>query len=150
MTSESRQPTARIIRRPSPGWLPALFAVSFLLQSLHAAPVHAGEGESIYRFYCYQCHGYAGDARTLAASYLSPPPRDFSNATAAELPEDRIVDAVLMGRPGTAMTAFRAVLADDEARAVARYVAEHLVGNRTNDARYHSPENGWRDHNRAP
>ena len=27
-------------------------------------------GRAIYNFRCYFCHGYSGDARTLAATYL--------------------------------------------------------------------------------
>ncbi len=132
-------------RRRLPGLLGQALAVASLTLS---AVVAADEGEAVYRFYCYQCHGYAGNAQTLAASYLSPPPRDFTRAGAGQLPEDRIVTTVLMGRPGTAMPAFAKVLADDEVRAVARYVATELVGRTDNGARYHSPENGWRDHDR--
>ena len=36
-------------------------------------------GRSVYNFRCYFCHGYSGDARTLAAEFLSPPPRDFTD-----------------------------------------------------------------------
>ena len=42
-----------------------------LTDALPAEP----DGEAIYRFYCYQCHGYAGNAETLASASLSPPPR---------------------------------------------------------------------------
>ena len=49
-----------------------------------------GDGESVYRFYCYQCHGYAGNARTLASTYLDPKPRDFTAETRESLPIDRM------------------------------------------------------------
>ena len=43
----------------------------------------AGEheaGRRVYNFRCYFCHGYSGDARTLAASMVQPAPRDFTRA----------------------------------------------------------------------
>lgn len=124
----------------------------FILLSCAPALVPADEtkstGEAIYRYYCYQCHGYAGDASTLAASYLSPAPRNFTKLTPQQLPEDRIVNAVLMGRPGTAMVSFASVLDEQQAQAVADYVYTSLIGNAANDARYHSPENGWPNHER--
>src|SRR3972149_1718982 len=35
-------------------------------------------GRRIYNFRCYYCHGYSGDARTLAATLLTPKPADFT------------------------------------------------------------------------
>ncbi len=61
-------------------------------------------GRQIYNFRCYFCHGYSGDAKTLAATYLNPPPRDF---TAAPLTHERIALALREGRTGTAMASFR-------------------------------------------
>ncbi|HEY5641885.1 MAG TPA: hypothetical protein VIS31_03340, partial [Woeseiaceae bacterium] len=55
-------------------------AAAILTGSALAEPA----GEAIYRFYCYQCHGYAGDAQTLASASLSPPPRDFTSVAAAD------------------------------------------------------------------
>ena len=118
----------------------------FLLMT-NAAPAEP-DGEAIYRFYCYQCHGYAGNAETLASASLSPPPRDFTSVGRDELPVERIVDAVLNGREGTAMVSFDSVLEEDEARAVAEYVRTSFMTADRIDARYHSPENGWTDHDR--
>lgn len=106
------------------------------------------DGEAIYRFYCYQCHGYAGDAATLATANLSPPPRDFTSVGRDELPLERIVHTVLNGREGTAMVSFASVLDEHEARAVAEYIRESFMSEDRIDARYHSPENGWIDHQR--
>ena len=61
------------------------------------------DGKEIYRFYCYQCHAYSGNARTLSSTYLDPPPRDFTAETHSSLPEERMLDAVSNGRAGTAM-----------------------------------------------
>lgn len=105
-------------------------------------------GESIYRYYCYQCHGYAGDARTLASRGLSPPPRDFTRVSVEDYPAQRIVTAVLQGRPGTAMMAFDAVLTEAEARAVARYIRQAFMSENRRRPKYHSVANGWTDHER--
>jgi cytochrome c oxidase cbb3-type subunit 3 len=124
----------------------AAIACVFLLPA-NDAPAEP-EGEAIYRFYCYQCHGYAGNAETLASASLSPPPRDFTSVGPDELPVDRIVEAVLNGREGTAMVSFAAVLDEDEALAVAEYVRTSFMTADRIDARYHTPENGWTDHDR--
>ena len=116
---------------------------------LHAAAALAGnDGEAIYRYYCYQCHGYAGNAETLARASLEPPPRDFTSATVEELPIERIVETVLGGREGTAMVSFASVLDEDDARSVAAYIQQSFMQPERVDARYHSPENGWTDHER--
>jgi cytochrome c oxidase cbb3-type subunit 3 len=114
-----------------------------------ARPVVAEDpGEAIYRYYCYQCHGYAGDARTLAHRNLTPPPRDFTSVTPAELPLERMQRSILGGRPGTGMVSFASVLTADEALAVAEYVQRSFMSDDRVQARYHSPENGWTDHER--
>lgn len=125
-----------------------LTAAALLVQLPATATGSEADGEAIYRYYCYQCHGYAGNAQTLASASLSPPPRDFTSVGADELPIDRIVETVLQGREGTAMVSFASVLDADDARAVAEYVHRSFLGEERIDARYHSPENGWTDHER--
>ena len=39
-------------------------------------------GRKVYNFRCYFCHGYSGAAKTLAATYLKPLPRDFTRGPA--------------------------------------------------------------------
>ena len=105
-----------------------LFAAALLVQASIVTAESSADGEAIYRFYCYQCHGYAGDAATLARANLSPPPRDFTSATSDELPIERIVETVLNGREGTAMVSFASVLDEEDAHAVARYIRESFMG----------------------
>ncbi len=105
-------------------------------------------GRKVYNFRCYFCHGYSGDARTLAATYLDPPPRDFTRTPGEELPVDAIERAVHDGRPGTAMQSFRGILSDDEQRAVAAFVADEFVTRKAPNTAYHTAENGWADHER--
>jgi cytochrome c oxidase cbb3-type subunit 3 len=50
------------------------------------------------------------------------------------------------GRPGTAMPAFKDVLSDAEAEAVAFFVADQFMRRRAVNTYYHTPENGWPDH----
>ena len=125
-----------------------LFAAAFLVQASTVTAEPAADGEAIYRYYCYQCHGYAGDAQTLASASLSPPPRDFTSVAADDFPIERIVETVLHGREGTGMVSFASVLDEDAARAVAQYVRQSFMSADRIDARYHSPQNGWTNHER--
>ena len=59
-----------------------------------------------------------------------------------------MLDAVSNGRAGTAMVSFGAVLSTAEIEAVVAYVRNELLGNPDSDKKYHSPENGWNDHER--
>ncbi len=102
-------------------------------------------GRAVYNFRCYFCHGYSGDAHTLAASYLNPRPRDF---TLGGLDAARIEQAVRAGRAGTAMQAYAGILDDQELRAVAAFVEREFVRDRAPNSAYHTPANGWPDHQR--
>ena len=110
------------------------------------AAVQHEQGRQIYNFRCYFCHGYSGDAKTLATSYLSPPPRDFT--VAAELTTAQIAAAVREGRDGTAMKPFRHVLNDREIDAVSAFVVAEFVRDKAPNAAYHTAENGWPGHER--
>jgi mono/diheme cytochrome c family protein len=106
-------------------------------------------GRKVYNFRCYFCHGYSGDAKTLAASYLSPLPRDFSAASPQQLPGSAILAAVRDGRAGTAM---KSVPAASSTRPRCRpwrpsWPRSSCATRRRNTA-YHTPENGWPEHGR--
>jgi cytochrome c oxidase cbb3-type subunit 3 len=105
-------------------------------------------GRKVYNFRCYFCHGYSGDAKTLAASYLDPLPRDFTAATPQQLPGSAILAAVRDGRAGTAMKSFRGILSETEMQAVAGFVAQEFVRDKAHNTAYHTPENGWPEHRR--
>jgi cytochrome c oxidase cbb3-type subunit 3 len=115
--------------------------------NLSDAELHE-RGRAVYNFRCYFCHGYSGDARTLAASFLTPPPAAFTAATATTLPLARIEASVRQGRTGTAMKAFAQVIPDAEIRAVASFVFNEFVRRKATNTRYHTPENGWPNHDR--
>ncbi len=105
-------------------------------------------GRAIYNFRCYFCHGYSGDARTLAASYLSPPPRDFTRASPRELSRERVLAALRQGRAGTAMKSFQGILTAADLEAVAEFVVDEFVTKKRPNTRYHTAENGWPEHER--
>ena len=129
-------------------WLVAALCIAWAAPS--TAAVDPGmsftDGQSIYRFYCYQCHAYSGNARTLSSTYLDPRPRDFTAESHESLPLERMLDAVRNGRPGTAMVNFDAVLTERQIEMVVAYVRDELLGNADSAEKYHSPENGWEDH----
>lgn len=114
-----------------------------------AAPENAATldaGRKVYNQRCYFCHGYSGDAKTVAASVLRPAPRDFTSGNG--LSRQTIADAVAHGRPGTAMKPFSAVLSDAEISAVAAFVIDEFVRHRARNTAYHTAENGWPEHER--
>ena len=112
------------------------------------APDALAEGRAVYNFRCYFCHGYSGNARTVAASFLNPPPADFTSASPASLPEQRIIATLGEGRPGTAMKSFATVLTGREIAAVARFVFDEFVVRKAPNTKYHTDENGWPNHER--
>jgi len=113
-----------------------------------ADPADSVPGKAAYRYYCYQCHGYSGDANTLASSYLNPKPRDFTLHTDESLPTERMIDAVRNGRPGTAMVSFSSVLDKKEILAVVGYIRDSFMSGTPVIEKYHSIENGWINHER--
>ena len=133
--------------------VPHLLATTLLcMTALPAAGQPATDalenGRQVYEFYCYQCHAYAGDARTLASTWLDPQPRNFTAADPRQLTRTRMISAVTGGRPETAMTGFSSVLTGDEIEAVVDYIRAHFMQGQTPSLIYHSAENGWPDHDR--
>lgn len=105
-------------------------------------------GRKVYDFYCYQCHGYSGDARTLASTYLDPQPRNFAATDPDALTREKMVDAVTRGRAGTAMVSFTSVISADEIGAVVGYIRGSFMQDERPVIIYHTRENGWDDHDR--
>lgn len=114
--------------------------------SLHAADVE--RGRAVWNYRCYFCHGYSGDAKTLAATFLSPPPRDFQAADPGPLTLPRLVRAIRDGVPGTSMKPFRGVIPESDIEAVAAFVRSEFLEKRAPNTRYHTAQNGWPDHER--
>jgi len=126
-----------------------LLAVTAICSSVTTASDRSNDsGRKVYDFYCYQCHGYAGDARTLASTYLTPRPRNFSVSDPDVLSRERMIDAVTHGRPGTAMVSFTSVMSEDEIDAVVTYIRSSFMRGTRPALIYHTAENGWEDHDR--
>lgn len=106
------------------------------------------DGRAIYNFRCYFCHGYSGDAQTLAAQMLDPVPRDFTALAPGAVSRAHMIDAVANGRPGTAMKPFASLLSDHEIAAVVDFVRDEFMQRKAPNMRYHSLPNGWSDHER--
>jgi cytochrome c oxidase cbb3-type subunit 3 len=105
-------------------------------------------GRRIYNFRCYYCHGYSGNAHTLAASLLTPRPLDFSSVSPDALSRERMLQSIQSGRPGTAMMSFSSVLHPDEIAAVTDFVRHEFMLAKAENTRYHTEENGWFNHQR--
>ncbi|MEH6824166.1 MAG: c-type cytochrome [Motiliproteus sp.] len=105
-------------------------------------------GRQLYNYRCYYCHGYSGDAKTLATTYMTPQPRDFNATGLADLSRQRMVEVVTQGSPKTAMTSFTQYLSAEEIQVVVDFVRLEFMQNKRQNTRYHTLENGWPDHER--
>ncbi len=106
------------------------------------------KGRDLYNFRCYFCHGYAGDAKTLAATYLDPPPRNFTTTPLAQLPRARMIQSVTQGRNNTAMAGFKETLSKQEIVLVVDFVRQAFMSGEKPNTRYHTAGNGWPNHQR--
>ena len=102
-------------------------------------------GRRIYNFRCYFCHGYSGNAKTLASSFLSPAPRDFTSTSPTQLSKNAMIDAVTNGRSDTAMMPFKTILKENEIAAVVEFIRQEFMISKKLNTAYHTPENGWFD-----
>jgi mono/diheme cytochrome c family protein len=100
-------------------------------ETLGGVPVPAAtlnRGHRVYERNCLVCHGERGDGRGPAARTMSPPPRDFRQATFKYagiedrgLPDDdELIRIVRSGLTGSAMPPWD--LSEPELRAVVSYV----------------------------
>jgi len=137
------------VRKRWLAWLALAAAVGAATPGAQAGERDSYElGRRVYNFRCYFCHGYSGDARTLASTYLEPKPRDFTSLRPESVSRESMLRTLTEGRSGTAMLSFRSVLGAAEAEAVIDFIrAEFMIAHAAN-TRYHSPENGWPKHDR--
>jgi cytochrome c oxidase cbb3-type subunit 3 len=105
-------------------------------------------GRRVYNFRCYYCHGYSGDAHTLAATFVNPRPIDFTHTSPVALSRDRMITSVTSGRPGTAMMGFSDTLKPNEIAAVVDFVRQEFMIAKAENTRYHTDANGWFNHER--
>jgi len=105
-------------------------------------------GRRIYNFRCYFCHGYSGNARTLAATLVTPKPVDFTSASPDVLGRERMLQSIRSGRPGTAMMSFASILKPQEIAAVTDFIRQEFMTAKRENTRYHTEANGWFNHER--
>lgn len=105
-------------------------------------------GREIYNFRCYYCHGYSGDAKTLAATFLDPKPRNFKTASLQKLTRSKMIEAVEFGRLDTGMKSFSSVLSPQDIEWVVDFIRHEFMYNKAENTRYHTKENGWANHDR--
>ncbi|MEH6616321.1 MAG: c-type cytochrome [Porticoccus sp.] len=113
-----------------------------------ADTVRHESGRKIYNYRCYYCHGYSGDARTLAASFMNPKPRNFASTPLSSLSHEAMVKVVTEGRASTAMTGFTIYLKPDDIDLVVDFIRKEFMQNQRLNTFYHTRENGWPDHDR--
>ncbi|MCF6235009.1 MAG: c-type cytochrome [Gammaproteobacteria bacterium] len=106
------------------------------------------QGREIYNLRCYFCHGYSGNAKTLATTYLKPEPRDFTAMQSGEMSAQSMFDVVKNGKLGTAMNGFSYLLSDQEIMAVVKFITAAFMENKQINTYYHIDENGWGEHER--
>jgi len=125
---------------------------ALVLAGLWGGQVHAGSetdaGRAVYNYRCYFCHGYSGDAQTLASTYLSPRPADFTRLSPDERSRAGMIRSVTEGHPGTAMKGFAGVIDAREIEQVVDFVRDEFMRRKAVNTRYHTVENGWSDHER--
>lgn len=126
----------------------AALALAALLVAGSAAAADPERGRAVWNFRCYFCHGYSGDAKTLAATYMERKPPDFQSADPREFPIERIEAAIRNGVPGTPMAPFTGVIGEREIRDVAAFLRSEFLERRAPNTRYHTREAGWPDHDR--
>lgn len=98
-----------------------------LPEGMENADVDLIVGERIYQQYCTTCHGPDGTGKTAIGKVLRPPPRDFTNRRAmAALSDEFLADAIIQGRPGTAMASWGGILNQEDVRRVIRYVRKNF------------------------
>jgi mono/diheme cytochrome c family protein len=86
-------------------------------------------GRNIYTEHCVACHSDNGNGRTPLTESLGRYPRDFSNAAAMRaVSDDALREAIIHGRPGTAMAPWRGILNEEDVRRVIVYIRRTFQG----------------------
>lgn len=91
-----------------------------------AAPARAADdslGSQLFESRCAFCHGAEGKGDGVAGKALDPPPVDFTSADFWKtMTPEKLRDAIMNGKPGTAMVPFRKTLKPEEIDALVQYV----------------------------
>lgn len=125
-----------------------LLTSSFVVNAGAKAGAYHEAGRKIYNYRCYYCHGYSGDAKTLAATFMEPPPRNFAALEPGQIPRERMIDVVTRGVDGTAMKSFSYYLDESQIEQVVDFIEQEFVVLKEVNTHYHTAYNGWPGHER--
>lgn len=98
------------------------------LDYLYPDPTGSVSGEKLYTAYCNTCHGEKLDGRGKYAELLDPLPRDFSRYQFVATYNDRFVQSINDGVPGTAMPPWQKILKDQQIRKIVAYIEKETTG----------------------
>jgi len=86
-------------------------------------------GKEIYHAYCSVCHGDKGDGQSFVRNVIKTPPLDFTDKKLADqFSVERMRWAILLGKPGTAMPAWRFDLTLLQVSDVITYIRKEIMG----------------------
>jgi len=102
-------------------------AITTYLLTRNMAPKFNG-AEEIYKGLCARCHGEKGDGKGVTYLYLDPAPRDLTKAEFMNSkPEERFLQSLKEGVPGTSMPPWERTLSEQQRKDVLAYVFQNFV-----------------------
>ena len=130
MMAHFREPKSRIPDSIMPVFgfpEPEFVSISAYLKTRNT-PASSKTGEEIYKNLCARCHGEKGDGKGVTYLYLDPAPRDLTKvAFMNSKPEERFLQSIKSGVPGTSMPPWERVLSEEQRRAVLTYIFQTFV-----------------------
>ena len=92
------------------------------------APPKFASAEETYKGLCARCHGEKGDGKGVTYLYLDPAPRDLTKVEFMNSkPEERFLQSLKEGVPGTSMPPWERVLSEQQRKDVLAYVFQTFV-----------------------
>jgi mono/diheme cytochrome c family protein len=102
-------------------------SITGCLKTRNTAPTFKN-AEEIYKGLCIRCHGEKGDGKGVTYLYLDPAPRDLTKAAFMNSkPDERFLQSLKEGVPGTSMPPWERVLSEQQRKDALAYVFENFV-----------------------
>ncbi len=89
---------------------------------LAQSPGPLENGKALYEGHCASCHGMIGGGDGLEASGLTPPPTNFRSAAMGSVPDNDLEQAILAGKPDTAMRGYGTILTSQDVSEIIAYL----------------------------
>jgi len=108
-----------------------LLSLLFLFPALASGglPESLKNGKAVYQAYCSVCHGDKGDGQSFVRNVIKTPPLDFTNKELVDqFSVERMRWAILLGKPDTAMPAWRFDLTPLQISDVITYIRKEIMG----------------------